>query len=230
MEVKNKIYLNDVLLIRPIIILLLLVHHIFGYNAFSAHPIPKGVHIVPFYSWISSIPYSFFLEMFVFVSGYIFAFQIFAKNKNFSIKTLTISKFNRLIIPSIVFSILWLVIFQSPGLQFGSIESFSIKCVYYIFNGCGHMWFLPMLFWCFIFSFLLLKLKIDERLKLIGLLGLSIISFAIPPIFQISKACYYLLFFYGAIYIERERKGFQKIDKTNSYDCMLDIIFTVVFI
>lgn len=155
--------------------------------------LPQGIHEIRAYFWISKLSYSFMLETFVFLSGYLFAFQIFELNKKYTFQKIIVSKFKRLIIPSIVFSILYSLLFYTK-------PYLSIRYVYDIINGLGHMWFLPMLFWCFIFTHLIIKIKLKEEIKLFLLLGLTFLSF-LPLPFQVGNSFYYLLFFYSGSYI-----------------------------
>ena len=52
-----------------------------------------------------------------------------------------------------------------------------------------------MLFWCFCGAYVITRLKCKEGYKILGLLGLAIISFLPLPL-RIGSAMYYLLFFY----------------------------------
>ena len=49
--------------------------------------------------------------------------------------------------------------------------------VYSILNGCGHMWYLPMLFWCFVLTWLLLQTKMKEQYRVLILLALYFLFF-----------------------------------------------------
>jgi len=72
----------------------------------------------------------------------------------------------------------------------------GLSIIYKVFNGVGHMWFLPMLFWCFIAMYFLLKWDLKDKYKVILLIVLSVCSF-IPLPLRIGNMFYYLLFFYG---------------------------------
>jgi hypothetical protein len=216
----KKTRLDDVNIIRPIVIVLLVLMHSFTMYAHE-WPFPEGIHDVRAYYWVQRISFSFMLEMFVFVSGYVFAFQIYERGKVFSLKSLINNKFRRLLLPSMFFSTLYILLFTHP---------LSIKRIYSVIVGAGHLWFLPVLFCCFIVTFLLLKLKIDNRLKLACLFLLSSISFAVPNIFRCSKIAYFLFFFFLGIYIyiererEREREYYEKILQL-PYNCNNIITF-----
>lgn len=162
------------------------------------------------------------LEMFVFLSGYLFAYQIFHLHKKFTLKGLLKSKFKRLIIPSIVFSLFYSILFYS--------KPFNVwNFIYDILNGMGHMWFLPMLFWCFVFSYFIIKIKLNEKVKLILILGISILSvFQLP--FRLNSACYYLFFFYlGSYILNNKGKIMDKIANDKSLLTGL-IIFILLFV
>lgn len=73
MSDKSKI-LTEVSVIRPILIVLLVVYHSFiiyqgGWSE------PDGFEPNRTYWWISKASYSFMLEAFVLISGYVFAYQ-----------------------------------------------------------------------------------------------------------------------------------------------------------
>jgi hypothetical protein len=93
-------------------------------------------------------------------------------------------------IPSIIFSIAYLYLLNNP------CDYTLIGKIYaIIFKGVGHLWFLPMLFMCFISTWVIEKLRISPRAVIIVL--------ALMVAIHISKetriVCirpYYILFFY----------------------------------
>lgn len=106
------------------------------------------------YWWIGKFAYSFMLPTFVFISSYVFSYQRETLGKIDSFSTLLQKKAQRLLIPSLVFSVLYIPLLP----RFGGGNLF----VHYLNNvlkGAGHMWFLPMLFWCFLLLYILLKVK-----------------------------------------------------------------------
>ena len=78
------------------------------------------------------------LESFVFISGYLVGYQVLIKKRELII----MNKVTRLLVPSILFSLIYWLIFNYNGIV-------SETFFYDLVNGVGHMWFLPMLFWCF---------------------------------------------------------------------------------
>lgn len=191
-----KKQLDEVNVIRPITILLLVIMHSFTMYA-GGWSLPEGIEKIRAYFWIQKVTFSSMLEMFVFISGYIFAYQIYEQKKQLAFKTLVYSKFKRLIIPSLIFSLLYALFFYAKKF---TIISFS----YDVLSGIGHMWFLPMLFWCFIATYFLLKLNIKDEFKLMFLFCVSIVSI-IPLPFRMTNTMYYLFFFYLAFYVWNHR-------------------------
>ena len=183
--------LNEINILRPIIIVLLVFYHSFIIYS-NGWPKVEGIDDFVVYQWIAKISYACMLETFTFVSGYLFGHAIY-NGKKYTFNELLKKKFKRLIIPSIVFTILYSFLFYDKAY-------FSFEYVYDIFNGLGHMWYLPMLFWCFLAAYAILNIRIRESYKLTFLFFLSIFSF-IPLPFRMQSSCYYLFFFYLGIFV-----------------------------
>lgn len=193
-----KYILKDVVIIRLLLIILLVLYHSFAiYN--GAWQMPEGIHDVKSYWWIASFSYSFMLEAFVFVSGYVFGFQVREKyHGEIGADSCVLKKAKRLLVPSIVFSILYFLCFNvGKEISWGGL-------VYNIINGEGHMWFLPMLFWCFVALFIVERLHIPSRIVFILAMVASIFSLLTLPL-RISSAAYYFIFFYAGYYVMRNR-------------------------
>lgn len=179
--------LDEVTFIRLFLILLLIVFHAFIVYA-GGWTEPAGFQTIPAYWWLDKLSYSFMLETFVFISGYLYAYQRIGLKKLGGGRTLLFSKLKRLILPSIIFSACYFLMFY----RYESIAN----TLYTLLNGAGHLWFLPMLFWCFLITHLFLKVHIPESWRIVILVGLALISF-VPFPFRLGNAMYYLLFFYG---------------------------------
>lgn len=192
----TKKKLIDVILIRIVLIVLLVLCHSFAiYN--GSWSMPSGISNVPAYSWIASLSFSFMLETFVFLSGYLFGFQVREKyNGKVNFHNTVVSKAKRLLIPCFIFSLIYFLCFKSID-----INSWKAQ-LYGVINGEGHLWFLPMLFWCFALLFIM------ERLKIKGLYALCLcLIFSLLPVptlpFRLSSSLYYFIFFYIGFYIQR---------------------------
>ena len=180
---------------RSILAVLIVFMHAFTcYN--GSWKQPEGYVDIPLYKWLTRISFAFTLEAFVFLSGYIFAFQQITLDKTASFWNLTINKLKRLMLPSILFSAIYFAIFFS-------YKGFGNMC-YSIVNGCGHMWFLPMLFWCFIGGWILVKVKAKDWLKIAFLIALNLCAFFSLPL-RISSAFTYLVYFYGGYVIYKNK-------------------------
>lgn len=199
-NMPNKL-LYEVSFMRPIIIVLVVLMHSFTMYA-GNWSLPMGVEPCRLYWWIGQLSFSFLLEAFVFISGYLFASQWRSKCVG-NFLPFVLKKLKRLYLPCIVLSSLYYACFYSyDGIW---------QCFYSIVNGCGHLWFLPMLFWCFVFAFALQKISMPTFFKIIVLLLLSIGSgmFGFLPL-RIGSSFYYLLFFYLGILAFNYRELFIK--------------------
>ena len=192
----DKKILQDVVLIRLVLIIILVLYHAFAiYN--GAWSMPDGIDQVRPYWWIATISYSFMLETFVFLSGYVFGFQIRERYKGeISFTASVVTKAKRLLLPNMVFSIIYMCLFASN-------EDISfLEQVYNIINGVGHMWFLPMLFWCFLILYFLERLHVSSKMILCLSLLASVLCIVSLPL-RLSSTLYYFLFFYLGYYIQR---------------------------
>ena len=211
---------------RPILIVLLVAYHAFcpwdgKWDAFTGF-MPNDA-----YKWFDRGVYAFMLESFVFISGYIWAFQRNEQGRKESLKQLISKKFNRLIVPSIVFSILYLLVLQPNGLIINGIIGGG-KLLLTILGGAGHMWFLLMLFWCFVYTWLIEQIKIDSKYKLlITILLMSLVI--LPNYFRMSQAFKYLPFFYGGYFVRGHISRIRNGINTRSV-VGLWILFIITFI
>lgn len=207
---------------RPLAIFLLVVWHSFIiYTGGWMEPV--GLKFIEGYWWIAKLSYACMLELFVFVSGYVLGLTLERKNPSF--QSLLVSKFRRLIIPSLFFSVIYYLLFYS-------LDNFTlVGTVWSVLNGCGHMWFLPMLFWTTLFSFVWDKLKLPQWLKLIGVYSLPILSLLPIPL-GLSSAMYYIPFFYTGLVIYRlHDKIVQRLYNTLWINILyLGVVFVLMFI
>lgn len=80
MEQKQKIRLDDVTLMRAILTILIVFMHSFTCYQ-GAWVQPKGYVDIPIYKWMAQLSFAFTIEAFVFISGYLYAFQRIALNR-----------------------------------------------------------------------------------------------------------------------------------------------------
>lgn len=215
MEPKKKIRLDEVTLMRTILALLIVFMHSFTcYN--GSWKEPAGYVDIPLYKWLARISFAYTLEAFVFISGYLFAFQRITLKRTEGGISLIANKLKRLILPSIIFSIIYFLLFyEYKGLG---------NAVYSIINGCGHMWYLPMLFWCFVFGWLLEQIKIKDGWKMAFLVALNLFNIFSLPL-RISTALTYLVYFYGGYLV------YKHSDVIKNYITPRNLVFSwVIFI
>lgn len=220
---ENTKILANVAIIRPILVLLLVFYHAFAiYNVDAWLPI-KGFPEIRAYWWLDKLSYAFMLEAFVFVSGYVFGFQVWTKGEQkLKAGTLFKGKFKRLMVPSMVFGLLYVLLF-------GNIKPAIIRLdtMYSIVSGVAHMWFLPMLFLCFAALWIIEKLRLKPAV-VIGVL--AIISSVVPTDlpFQMGTTAYYLLFFYLGYSLQRNGLSFYRL-YTPKFVALSVVLFVCLF-
>lgn len=186
-ELTSKRILPEVSIIRPILIVCIVIGHSFAPYS-GAWELSEGIKNATLYNWINPLFISFQLQAFVFISGYLYSYQQLS-GKIISNRTFIYKKFKRLIIPALFFGIIYYFLFRFEQNNF-SILNATIQ----ILSGIGHLWFLPMLFWCFVIIRFFDKIRISNIAKLALLFPLAIKGTPIP--FGISNAFHYVFFFY----------------------------------
>lgn len=189
--IQQRKNLDEISFISPVLIVLLVLYHAFAPWCGAWKPF-AGFQDNEAYWWIGKLAYSFMLPTFVFISGYVWAFQREGLNKKSNLATLANKKFRRLYIPTLVFGLLYLPLL--PDFPFGGGVNLLTTGIYKIIQGAGHMWFLPMLFWCFIICFLILRIKSEVTRTIVVCVS---VAFSILPLpLQIGQSLYYILYFY----------------------------------
>lgn len=195
----NSIRLYEVSVIRPIIILSLVINHAFDKIASG------GGHINDFilpcaYQWANWFNFEATLEIFVLISGYLFAFQCITLARNYPFHVYALKKAHRLLLPMLVFGVFYYFFF------FFNKESFTISdFIMKLLNGCGHLWFLPMLFWCLILLWVIVAFHIDGKITLVCLACLSVIKY-LPLPFGLSQIPHYLFYAFWGYYLYKNKE------------------------
>lgn len=138
---------------------------IFGHvaNCYTDNAIVHPAISSDFMCELKDTIYAFHMPMFIFVSGYIFAYQLEVKKRRFSLSQLVNNKFKRLIIPYICFALLWVLpIMCILGLR--QPLPYAIGLLFGIDS--RHLWYVMFLFEAFVLLFCILwcctKLKIPK--------------------------------------------------------------------
>lgn len=219
-ESSNNNILYEVIYVRLFLIIALVFYHAFAVFSGAWAPI-AGYSNIPVYSIMDKLSYACLLETFVFISGYILGYQVSKKGaEHIRTKQFLIKKIKRLIVPSILFSILYILIFNKTNKSF-------LSTIYDILSGTGHMWFLPMLFWCFLFVYLLEKVRISNKL-LVFIFPLMMFFSILPLPFRLNTAMYFFLFFWSGYGIQKYR--FKKDYKTKTVFPIIAVCFIISFI
>lgn len=219
-ESSNNNILYEVIYVRLFLIIALVFYHAFAVFSGAWAPI-AGYPNIPVYSIIDKLSYACLLETFVFISGYILGYQVSKKGDEYiQTKQFLIKKIKRLIVPSILFSILYVLIFNKTNRS-------ALSAINDILSGTGHMWFLPMLFWCFLFVYLLEKVRISNKC-LVFIFPLMICFSILPLPFRLNTAMYFFLFFGSGYDIQKYR--FKKDYKTKTVFPIIAVCFIISFI
>ena len=215
---NSRRLLQDVVLIRPIAVILIVLWHTFIIFQGGWHQ-PDNYQDIAVYWWIAKTVFIFSLELFVFVSGYVFSYNNITNPKPFG--HFFLGKARRLIIPSVVFSILYILFISGDLTNISNFESiFSSESHLFIkvLIGAGHLWFLPMLFIVFIISYFLVRFEI--RIVVFFIACLFIIApviLAVKLPYNISEVVYYLPFFLTGYYFYRFKEQIDKFLLTIFY-------------
>ncbi len=193
--VRNN--LDEVSIIRPILIILVVIYHSMAIHT-GNWALPDSVTVIPVYKAVGKIAYAFMLESFVFVSGYVWAFQREIRGRKESFKMLCRKKTIRLLVPTIVFGLLYIYLLEDGKLT-----------ILHLLEGPGHLWFLPMLFECFLISWCILKTKVSLRVILPALFVAGIITPKDLPL-RLSLTLYYLPFFMLGYYMNGKYEKFKE--------------------
>lgn len=181
----------DIQVLRAVAILSIVFGHSLAIHTSAWSFIYKIEPFMPF-KIIGFLFSSYFLWLFVIISGFLFAHQV--EKKDLSFKYFVKSKFNRLLIPYFIWGILYYLIFNN-------VSDYSIiGLLSQLGNGIGHLWFLLMLFWVFILSFWLVKFKLSQSsniliISLFFIIGIILLS-CNWNILQLSSSFKYLFGFY----------------------------------
>lgn len=135
--------------------------------------------------WILHFAAHAMLGGFTFISGYLLVHQR-DKMLQQSYKTFMFRKSRRLLLPGILFSLLYIWMFEE--------HAFSALLRFCYTLSDGHMWYLPMLMWCLFYGYYLLKH--DISLKKAAIVSLFLLSLYFLPLpFNLRRFFLYVPYF-----------------------------------
>lgn len=171
--------------------------------------------------------YSFHMPLFFFMSGGVFSYCYFEKNKN-KIQSVLFEKAKKLLVPFLFIGIFYML----PIRYFiGLDEIFKISVLNFLIGiKTGHLWFLWALFNIFILMFILLKY--DYRKMILPVYILNIISLKSSNYFMVSSTLKYFLWFYiGFIFYLEKKFIYEKIkDQKSKISLLIKIIIIILLI
>jgi surface polysaccharide O-acyltransferase-like enzyme len=193
---------------------------------------PAGFIDIKPYFWITRLSYSSMLETFVFISGYLLAYQVLQDKLTNNFWTFAKKKTLRLLLPCLLFSVIYFLMFSKYDIS-------SIKKFVY-FGSFGHLWFLPMLFWCYLIGYLIgreEKRREEKRREekrrdyLYIIISIVLVSLSFLPLpFRMGSSLYYLFFFILGMVIFRNREKIIKRFVSIKNILLLGLVFVITFI
>ena len=219
-NIVNRIKEVDV--IRLLAIVLVVFSHCFAlFNGSWSNPNQDYISEIKSYTILTDFISSFRMPAVVLVAGYIFMY--FGQKRKQNLLNLVSIKFKRLIFPMLFFGILYLVIFNSYDVN---------QFIRRLSAGPGHLWFLPMLFWNFLFGFYLIKIRnrYFQILIFFFLFVISGISPYLPSLFSISKAAQFLVYFYFGSILWQFREYILNNFLNNSVLLVYFVLYLLIFV
>lgn len=211
----------DVAAIRLSLIFLLIFYHAFAIYTGGWDVPYEGFPAIPLYYWLGHFSHGFQLEAMVFISGLLFGITISRHPERLNIQGCVIKKMKRILLPSVLFSIVYYWMFYDREAAWYSI---FIK----IMNGCGHLWFLPMLFWCFVCCYLLERFSFFSfrKVLIIAIFACIFSPGALLP-FGLGHLFSFFIYFYLGFALKRSLFSCKLLSEKK---CILFIIIYFILI
>ena len=219
----RPVYKSDIAILRLLAIVVVVSFHAYGMCYAEAHlpqPLPKVYQET--YEWFNQyIPINVAIPLFVFVSGYLFGMQLF-NGKYRSLWQVAKEKFLRLMVPYYFFVPIMMVTYSG----------FELEPFY---TSYWHLWFLPMLWWMFVVTFLVRDIIFSGKKWILFGLILVAYSCALLGDFQFylfgfhsfnKLFCYFLL---GVAAVKHEEPLISAIKKYHLLS-PLTIIYSITII
>jgi len=197
--VSHKTLLFEVSIIRPIVIGLLVLMHSFT-KISSGGGYVHEYQLIGVYKWFVWLISGFRIETIALIAGYVFAYQSIDLGRKYPFRPFIWKKFKRLIIPMVVFGLAYYFCFLFRKETF-TAGAFLIA----LFSGCGHLWFLPMLFWCFLGIWIIDHLKLSSWITLLFLAAFTMMP--LPSLhFGLGRLPHFLFFVYAGYFLWTKRE------------------------
>lgn len=189
----NNNYRYDIAILRLLCIVVVVYFHAYG-MMYANHFSDNTRHIYDkMYGEFNQVYLiNIAMPMFIFISGFLFGGQLMRKG-SINLKNIIRGKVERLLVPYFVFSFIFML----------TQNALSWQAIYQL--DFSHLWFLPMLFWCFVITYFLYPLILSNNhivplLVFSVLFGISLLGKFVPPFLGIqfvnSWLCWFVLGFW----------------------------------
>ena len=182
---------------KTVLMILIVVYHsvlFFGGNWFTAFKATVSIPLSYFASWLNS----FHIYAFTLISGYLFYYLKYEKNKYNRFGAFVLGKVKRLIVPYVFASVFWTI---PVDVYFFKYDLPTVLNKFLLGASPSHLWFLLMLFFVFVIFYPMSDyFKNNDLLGAITILAFFVVSKVgnrfISNYFQIFSALRYLTFFW----------------------------------
>lgn len=221
---QGKKLLYEVSYIRPIVIFLLVVSHSFTEIHKGAGTETQPFELAEAYLWLVRLIKGFRIETIALVAGYVFAYQSLVLGRKYPFWPFMVKKFKRLIVPMLIFGVVYYFCFLSRQSDF-HFASFVVT----LLSGCGHLWFLPMLFWCFIAIWVIDRFKLSSWITLVVLALISVVPNSGLPL-GFNRLPHFLFYVFAGYFLWEHREVPTRWSKSTRIIAMSWIVYIALVV
>lgn len=182
-----KEFKYDIAILRLLAIMIVVAFHGYGMTFVHFSDSVNKMYHNAYFHFNQTCLINVAMPLFVWISGYLFGMELTSSPP--SISKLVTKKGKRILFPYFVFSLIFML----------STNSFAWEPFWQ--GGYWHLWFLPMLFWCFIFTWIIHKycntnsLYISLPLTILFFIAIFI-PFELPSIIGLNSVKNWYCWFY----------------------------------
>lgn len=202
--------LDNITFIKCVLMIIIVFYHsILFLNGewFGIINTEKDVYFATFAEWLNS----FHIYAFTFISGYLFYYLKFEKNKYVLYLPFVVNKIKRLIVPYCFIALVWAM----PVYElFYKAQFVNLVKKFVLGESPNQLWFLLMLFWVFVMAWPLDRLLKKDWMIIIplGIFAIgTVANMVLPNYFQLFTACKFFIYFYLGFKVREKWEG--KIEK-----------------
>lgn len=187
----QKTFMPDIAILRTLSVVVVVVFHVYGMMFADHFPQTKDLYKSIYFYFNNCVIINVAMPIFVFISGYLFFYQL-KKNKYQSFIQMVKKKTIRILVPYFVFGLVMMA-------TTGGFYPFEL-----LYGGYWHLWFLPMIYWCFIISYFMKSIDKWNRWVLLtvtlAIFGVPLLGKFIPRIMGLHNiTIWYCWFFLGGV-------------------------------